>query len=277
MKVKSNQLIISLVIFLIWVVILVIAPDLLIKKGPETLDSSVAQDVSIPLILAPVFLLIAVAVLGWWREVGIKKVGSSRSLLITWFPLLFILGFITITIIVGLPANSTITIVLVNTILVGISEELMFRGFMLYGALTKFKIWTAIIFTTLIFGSVHFLNGFTTGDFKEAAIQAVTAAMAGIWFTAIRFRTKSIIPGMVIHGLWDGALTVMTLSMRSMIAQSPDSSTVSTPFAALLLPILFDLPLFLYSLWLMRGIGEEDRSDLLGYSLANNRILEDAN
>lgn len=264
MKIKSNQLIIALVILAGWLTILVIGPDLLDGKAPESLDSSVSQSVSIPLLLAPIFLLAVVAVLGWRREIGLKETGSARSLLIAWFPLLFILAFFGFALASGLSLTAATTFVLINTILVGISEELMFRGVLLYGALTQFRVWTAVFFTNIIFGSVHILNGFTTGDFTSAAIQSLSAGMAGFWFTAIRLRTKSLFPAMILHALWDCGLILTTLTGKQISPEISDPSNTAFSAMSVISPVLFNLPLFLYALWLMRGIGKEPNEEILG-------------
>ena len=202
-KAKQNPFVTSLVLLVVWVFILVGVLHLLkIGGGKESLEEGVSRGVSVWYVLPPLFLLAAVAVLGWRREVGLKAVVSIRSLLILWLPLLLAAEFLIVAGAFIETFTAAMLFIVVNTILVGISEELMFRGVIFYGALSRFRIWTAIILTSVLFGAVHILNGFSTGDFAAAAIQATTAGMAGLWFTAIRLRTKSIFPGMAMHGWW---------------------------------------------------------------------------
>lgn len=141
----------------------------------------------------------------------------------------------------------------------------MFRGFVLYGALTQFRVWAAILFASIIFGSVHVLNGVTTGDFTGSTIQAIAAGISGFWFAAIRLRTKSIYPGMILHALWDCGLFLILVA----VAQAAQESSAARPhqtFGAMsvIRPILFELPLFLYALWLLRGVGDKTKEELLG-------------
>lgn len=93
--------------------------------------------------------------------------------------------------------------VLINTLFVGISEELMFRGILMSSFTAKWGYWPAVIWVTALFGLVHVLNGFTTGDFGMAAVQALLAASSGLLFLAIRVKTLSIIPAILIHWFWD--------------------------------------------------------------------------
>lgn len=262
MNIKQNKLVISLIIFVIWVMILVVIPKLLIGPETESIDASVSK-VNIPLLLAPLFLFVAVIILGWRREVGLRPPDSVKSLLVLWLPILFVLSFFVVALLLGLSLTQTVGFILFNTILVGISEELMFRGIILHGALSHLRIWTAILFTTVLFGSVHILNGFTTGNFRAAAIQATTAAMTGLCFLAIRLRTKSIFPAMLIHALWDCGLFLMsTASKTNDSSQTEISSNVSS-IGSLIFPILFALPNFLYGIWLLRNIEGKSSEEIL--------------
>jgi len=259
---KRNKLIISLAIFAVWVVILF--AESLSQGGHEhiSLDDATSKQISIPLVVAPAFLLAVVAWLGWWREVGLKPADPTRSWRLLWFPAIFVLGFLGTAAILGLPPTQTIIFVLINTMLVGVSEELMFRGVILHGALSRFNIWPAILLTTVLFGAVHVLNGFTTGDFLSSMAQAMAATLSGMYFLALRLRTRSLFPGMLIHGLFDFALMTSTVAMRTgRLPTTEGSAALSFPlnFVA---PIIFILPLFIYGLWLLRGVGKVSKDEL---------------
>ena len=139
---------------------------------------------------------------------------------------------------VGLPNNPlggrVLFFVLVNTLLVGISEELMFRGIIHYGAKTRFGMWAAIWIASILFGLVHALNGFLTGEFGPAFFQAVMAFFSGVMFMGLRLRQNSLIPSMLMHGLWDFSVFAGSQSPLSVIG--------------LIFPIIF----FLYGLWLIK-------------------------
>jgi hypothetical protein len=111
-------------------------------------------------------------------------------------------------------------------------------------------IWPAIWITSLLFGAVHALNVFVTGELAPALLQALTAMMSGLLFIAIRLRTGSLVPAIVVHGLWDFGLFA-TLAASSPTAQPGEASAAMNPLA----PTLLVLPNFLYGLWLLRGIG----------------------
>lgn len=264
MKIICNTLFFSLLVMIVWIMIIVIIPNLLSDGKTQSLGEPLIHGIVIPFIIAPVFLLLVIAFRGWWKETGLKPVKRLRSLLILWLPIIFIIGFFGIAFAIGLTFSQTLFFILINTMLVGISEELMFRGLVFYGAIKEFKIWTAILFTSVLFGSIHLLNGFTTGDFLGSTVQAVTAAMAGMWFIALRIRTNSIIPSIILHGLWDGGLFLMTNALKPVALDSNTETSSETSLAfKIIFPILFDLPLFLYGLWLLRRIGEKDKEDII--------------
>lgn len=79
---------------------------------------------------------------------------------------------------------SFITLVIAAPIL----EEIFFRGIILEGLLKNYSPLKAIIFSALLFGLVH-LNPW----------QAIGALLAGVFIGWIYWKTKSILPGIIIH------------------------------------------------------------------------------
>jgi membrane protease YdiL (CAAX protease family) len=141
----------------------------------------------------------------------------------------------------GLPPASVMIILAVNTFAVGFSEEMMFRG-VLYRALARrLAFWPAIWITSILFGGIHLLNAFTTGDLTAATLQAITAFMSGVFFLTCVLRTGSILPSMLYHACWDFLLTVSTAGAARTGATEADMSGL----AYVLPPLLLILPNFL--------------------------------
>ncbi len=69
--------------------------------------------------------------------------------------------------------------ILLSTIFVGLSEETMFRGILFQALRTRVNLWPAMIWTSVLFGSVHILNALTTGELLNAMLQAFTATLSG--------------------------------------------------------------------------------------------------
>ena len=82
------------------------------------------------------------------------------------------------------PIISIITVILLGPI----TEELMIRGLSLNKALSRKKVITAIIISSIIFGIIH-LN----------LLQGIFAFIVGITLAIVFIKTKSIIPCIIIH------------------------------------------------------------------------------
>ena len=70
-------------------------------------------------------------------------------------------------------------------------------------ASSSFGIWLAVWITSIIFGARHVLNGFISGNFNASILQAFCAFMFGFYMVALRVCLDTIIPGIIIHWLWD--------------------------------------------------------------------------
>ena len=77
-------------------------------------------------------------------------------------------------------------------ILTPIVEELMFRGYILDAIKRNHSDWTAIIWSSILFGLIH-LDTFVMGQ----------AFMGGILYGWIRIRTDSLLPSIAGHMMWN--------------------------------------------------------------------------
>jgi hypothetical protein len=224
----------SLGIFTIWLIVVVGGGLLQVRGQPTQLDELVKNQLIFGVLVAVVFLSGAVTYLKWWDQVGWKGPNNSRNFRLLWLPALFLLLMTVIVLFTGLPPTRVLLIVIINTLMVGISEELMFRGVLFHGASSSFGIWRAVWITAIIFGLVHTLNGLITGDFKASVFQAFFAGMFGVWAVALRVRLDTVIPLIIIHWLWN-CLAFLTGSSQGLVL------------------LLFSFILFFYGIWLLRG------------------------
>ncbi len=178
------------------------------------------------------------------RAVGLSAPTPIKSARLVWLPLLYAVLMLLVAWADGWPARGVLLIVACNTALVALSEELMFRAVLLQGFLNRFAIWPAVFMSSAVFGVVHAANGIASGDAGAALVQSVSAFLQGLAYAAIRLRTRSIWPMVLVHGLWDFSL------MSSMLSASPDNENSVLPYAALFAV----LPMCLYGLYLMRAM-----------------------
>lgn len=245
----NQRLAVSLATFVGWLLITLLGEQ--VGAGAhQALSETVSRGPGWPFIAAAA-LVVAVAAWQRWRDIGLRDLPAARSLLLAWLPMVYIVGGFALSIRLGLPPATVVGWVLFNTLLVGLSEELMFRGVLFQALRHTVSIWPAVALTTLAFGAIHSLNVFVTGDLRAAVIQSTAAALSGLFFIALRLRTGSLWPCIVVHGLWDCAAFLLAMSTAK------DSASNAAPSAAMsLAPILLVLPNALYGLWLMRHVGK---------------------
>jgi len=222
----------SLVIFTIWVIVVVGVGLLQVGGQPTQLEELVKNHIAFGVLVAVIFLPGVITYLKWWDQVGWKGPDNLRDLRLLLPPALSLLILLLIVLSTGLPPTRVLMFVIINTLMVGISEELMFRGILFHGASSSFGTWRAVWITAILFGSVHTLNGLITGDFRASEVQALFAGMFGVWTAVLRARLDTIIPVIIIHWLWD-CLAFLTDSHGGLV-------------------FFLALVLFVYGLWLLR-------------------------
>jgi hypothetical protein len=242
------RLLSALGIFAVWTTITVVGGQAY-SAGNTSLLGVVTGGIGWPFAAAAAFLLLMIA-LTRWPGIGLGAPRPARALVVLWLPLLYIAGFVAVAASLGLPPLPVIGIIVVNCLLVGLSEELMFRGILLQAARAVLPFWPAVIGSTLVFGAVHSLNVFLTGELTPALVQSAAAFVSGLVFVAIRLCTGSLWPGVIVHGLWNAGTFLMLAAGDGAMLRS--ATTEATSPATYILPVLLVLPNGLYALWLLR-------------------------
>ncbi|MBS3997241.1 MAG: CPBP family intramembrane metalloprotease [Hydrogenophaga sp.] len=224
--------------------------------GPEGIDllDLVKHGIAPSLAAASLFLLVVVVLFRWGREVGLAQGPQRGTLRVIWPWLLFLALFALSAMNAGLPPASVTLFILVNTLLVGWSEEVMFRGVWLRGLFRSSGIWVAILGSSVLFGAMHVLNVFLTGDLRGALLQAGAAFLSGVFLAAVRLRTGSLWTGIVLHGLWDAGTFLVAAGATATAAAAP---TALGDYGS----IVMSLPLFLFGLYVLRHAGRDYGKD----------------
>lgn len=243
MKKLHITLPLSLAALVVWLAVTLGGRWLESGGNQQSLADAAGGRVGVAWVLAALFAAAVALASNDHRAAGICAPQPAKSVRLVWLPLLYSMLMLLVAWASGLPPRGVVLIVAFNTAMVALSEELMFRAVLLQGFLDKYAIWPAVLMSSAIFGIVHAANGFATGDIGAALWQSVAAAMQGVAYAAIRLRTRSVWPMVVVHGLWDFSL------MTSMLAATAEGETSALPYAALLAV----LPLCLYGLYLLRG------------------------
>jgi membrane protease YdiL (CAAX protease family) len=244
-KADRNPWVYTLVVLIIWVTTL-FGGELLYAGFSSSLEELNSSEIRIPLIVATLFLLIVVTIFGWWSQVGIKRPDNWGDLRLLWLPILLLILMWKLAESTGFMVGRVWWVVLVNTLMVGISEELMFTGILIFGASSRFEWQRAVWISVSCFGLMHWFSSLILGNLGVAIFQALMAIFFGVWSIALRLRLNTILPLMVLHWLWD--FGVVSLNTRG------DVATI----LGVGLPILGTLILFFYGLWLLedyKGVG----------------------
>ena len=109
----------------------------------------------------------------------------------------------------------------INTILfitsmicVGFLEEIIFRGFLFVG-MSQNSIKSAIVVSSITFGIGHIVNLLNGGDFVPTLLQVFYAIAIGFLFTIMFYKSKSLIPCIIVHGVFN-SLSIFSVENSSM-------------------------------------------------------------
>lgn len=243
----------SLVVYLLWAAITIPGGIWLSGGQKQSLIEGLSRG---PLwnVVAAFFFLVAVILVTGWRDLRFEVPKPMSSLRIMWLPALYILMFLGLAAVIGLPPLHLMLMILLSTVFVGLSEETMFRGILFQALRTRVKLWPAMIWTSVLFGSVHILNALTTGELLNAMLQAFTATLSGFAFMAILVRTGSIWPAIIYHALWD--FGTFSISASNQLGVEVPGGDVGD--WAFLLPVVLVLPHFFYGVYLLRNVRNDD-------------------
>ena len=177
--------------------------------------------------------------------------GFLNGMLVGMYPLFFI-GYTTVGTLAFdrpdtplLPLPRILTFML-NMILVGVAEELVFRGIIAQTLLEHFGtsrvgVWKACLLSGVLFGAAHLTNILSSAPFG-VLMQCVFAASLGTLFAAIYFRTGNLWVTVFLHSAMDiAAMLIGGLYGTTSVAESVSGYDASRllSVAVYLIPTVF--------------------------------------
>lgn len=130
---------------------------------------------------------------------GLTKVTNLKKYLY-FIPLLLIAS---VNLWNGININNTpseILFYILTMINVGFLEELIFRGF-LFKMMAKDNVKSAIIVSSITFGMGHIINLLNGADLVPTLMQLCYATAIGYIFVIIFYKSKSLIPCIIVHAV----------------------------------------------------------------------------
>ena len=188
---------------------------------------------------------------GRQRLLGRRGSGFFNGLLVGMYPLFFI-GYTTVGTLAFdrpdtplLPLPRILTFML-NMILVGVAEELVFRGIIAQTLLERYGtaragVWKACLVSGVLFGAAHLSNLLGSAPFG-VLMQCVFAASLGVMLAAIYFRTGNLWVTVFLHSAMDiAAMLIGGLYGTTSVAESVSGYDASRllSVAVYLIPTLF--------------------------------------
>lgn len=169
--------------------------------------------------------------------------GFLNGLLVGMYPLFFI-GYTAFgTLAFGRPDTPLLPLpriltFLLNMILVGAAEELVFRGIIAQTLLERYGtaragVWKACLVSGVLFGAAHLSNLLGSAPFG-VLMQCVFAGSLGVLFAAIYFRTGNLWVLVFLHGAQDAA----SLLAGGLYGTENMSTAVSSYDSTMLLSVL---------------------------------------
>ena len=178
-------------------------------------------------------LLAVIRLLGIEKELGMTRwLRNGKALL--WLLPMWVLSTGNLWGGVGLRYDGITTVMAVlSFLLVGVVEEIVFRGFLFNGMKKTGRLTVAIVVSAITFGMGHIVNLLTGHATMETLVQVLFAVAWGFLFTFAYLKGGSLLPCIVIHGLIDA------FSVFSRDSQIADWAYIVATVAAALVYCLY--------------------------------------
>ena len=148
-------------------------------------------------------LLAVIRLLGIEKELGMTRwLQNGRKLL--WLLPMWVLATGNLWGGIGVryePINTVMAVL--SFMLVGVAEEIIFRGFLFNGMRKTGRLTVAIVVSAITFGMGHIVNLLTGHATAETLVQMIFAVAWGFLFTFAYLKGGSLLPCIAIHGLID--------------------------------------------------------------------------
>ena len=168
-------------------------------------DIGILKIVTLPiLIILSVMLFLFVKRNGLSKKYGLCKSEIPASKMLYYIPLLILL---TANLWYGVAMNVSpleTALYILSMLCVGFLEEMIFRGF-LFNAMAKNGVKSAIIVSSVTFGIGHMVNLFngSGAELLPNLLQVIYAVAIGFTFVMIFYKTKSLIPCILTHSIFN--------------------------------------------------------------------------
>ena len=191
---------------LVFSIIWIIAYCVLASMGDNISDDlGISKVITLPILLAlSVILFLFIKRNNLTEKYGFCKANVAASKMLFYIPIIILL---TANMWYGFRVNMSpleTLLYILSMLCVGFLEELIFRG-LLFNAMLKNGKNSAIIVSSVTFGVGHIINliNGSGAELLPNLLQVVYAIAVGFMFMMIYYRTKSLLPCIITHGVFN--------------------------------------------------------------------------
>ncbi|MCK7579695.1 MAG: CPBP family intramembrane metalloprotease [Chromatiales bacterium] len=95
------------------------------------------------------------------------------------------------------------------TLLIGLNEELAFRGLIMTAFCIRFGLRNGALLSVVVFGAAHASNAVSSDNPLLSLLQVFVSAMTGSLLTLMALSMRSLWPAMLAHAIYDFAVMDM--------------------------------------------------------------------
>ncbi|MFZ5883057.1 MAG: CPBP family intramembrane glutamic endopeptidase [Chloroflexota bacterium] len=198
------------------------------------------------LLLNAIVAAILIGAMRWWKETGFNAPSEWKNMRLYLLPLALLVGpTLFFQPQISSPAAKAVVLLIV-TLLIGFQEEAIFRG-ILISAFRPQGVMKAVLISAALFGVIH-INSLLVGrDPIFVLAQIVASFLGAIGIGALRIRTNTLVPLILLHAFNDFLQFSATGGMEA------GNVDLYIPILKVVLSGLMAL----YGLYLLRGYKEE--------------------
>jgi len=158
-------------------------------------------------IILSLFTIYSVKKYSTWKESGFDKLSWKGFLwLVPGFTVMTIFTFKLFATSLGNIDKHTALVLLttgITIVMVGFSEEVMFRGILLHWSLKKYGILPSVLISSIGFSLLHSVNYFGGESIPLVISQLISTFLFGLFAALVALKLKNIFPLIISHFMWD--------------------------------------------------------------------------
>jgi carboxyl-terminal processing protease len=193
----------------------------------SALQSPLADELpqSLGTLAATACLLLVMARWGWLRASSVARLGSARLWLLTAGLTIFVvvayhLAFFgeTVVDLSTSTASGEAQAILRRQAVVGLVEETLFRGFLLYALVrvwgnTRRGLLAAVGVSAMVFGLIHAQELLFGNPLDETLMTILNASVEGLWYGSLVLLGGSLWPAVLIHAASNASVQIVAASL----------------------------------------------------------------